>query len=95
MIIGAVLSNWYDKQAKKTSNPERADRLGTLVASGLIVGESIWGVVNAGLIVGFSSDAPIGVVPAEWAPATWIGLFGFIGIIVWLYGWMLRKARAR
>ena len=95
VIIGAVLSNWYDKQARKTSNPERAERLGTLVASGLIVGESIWGVVNAGLIVGFSSDAPIGVVPAEWAPATWIGLFGFIGIIVWLYGWMLRKARAR
>jgi len=31
----------------------------------LIVGESLWGVLNAGLIVGTSNDAPIGLVPAD------------------------------
>src|SRR5262249_58921946 len=74
--------------------PERAERLGTLVASGLIVGESIWGVINAGLIVGFSKDAPIGIVPEDFAPAPWLGLLLFVGAIVWLYGWMLRKSRS-
>ena len=73
-------------------NPDRAERLGTLVASGLIVGESLWGVINAGLIVGLNKDAPIGIVPEEFAPARWLGVLGFVGAIVWLYGWMLRRS---
>ena len=32
------------------------------MASGLIVGESIWGVINAGLIVALAKDAPIALV---------------------------------
>ena len=93
VVVGALISHWYDKRSKAMPNPERAERLGTLVASGLIVGESIWGVINAGLIVAFSKDAPIGIVPEDFAPAPWLGLLGFIGIIVWLYGWMLKKSR--
>ena len=94
VIVGAVISHWYDGHLATMPNPERAERLGTLVASGLIVGESLWGVLNAGLIVGFSKDAPIGLVPEGLRPARWLGLFGFIGVIVWLYGWMLRRSRA-
>jgi putative OPT family oligopeptide transporter len=94
VIVGAVLSHWYDGRARRSPNPERADRLGTLVASGLIVGESLWGVLNAGLIVGLSNDAPIAFVPAGFALAPWLGVIGFIGVIVWLYGWMLRKSGA-
>src|SRR5262249_35670384 len=94
VIIGAVLSHWYDRRIRTAPNPERADRLGTLVASGLIVGESIWGVINAGLIVGFNKDAPIALVPEDFAPARWLGLLGFVGIIAWLYAWMLRRSRA-
>lgn len=94
VIIGAVLSHWYDKRVRSMPDPERAEQLGTLVASGLIVGESLWGVLNAGLIVGFNKDAPIGLVPADFAPARWLGLLGFVGVIVWLYGWMLRRSRA-
>jgi hypothetical protein len=75
-------------------NPERADRLGTLVASGLIVGESLWGVINAGLIVGLSNDAPIGFIPADFVLAPWLGVVGFVGAIVLLYGWMLRRSAA-
>src|SRR5437016_5618502 len=94
VIVGAVISHWYDGKARSMPNPERADRLGTLVASGLIVGESLWGVINAGLIVGFSKDAPIGLVPEGFAPAPWLGVLGFAGAIVWLYGWMLRRSAA-
>jgi putative OPT family oligopeptide transporter len=94
VVIGAILSEWYTRRALKTPNPDRAERLGTLVASGLIVGESLWGVINAGLIVGTSNDAPIGLVPAEFGPGPWLGVIGFVGIIIWLYSWMLRRSRA-
>jgi putative OPT family oligopeptide transporter len=94
VVIGAVLSHWYDGRVRNTPNPERAERLGTLVASGLIVGESLWGVLNAGLIVGLSKDAPIGIVPEDFALAKILGLIGFVASIVLLYGWMLRRAKA-
>jgi putative OPT family oligopeptide transporter len=93
VIVGAFLSHWYEGRAKRSANPERALRLGTLVASGLIVGESIWGVINAGLIVGLSNDAPIALVPGDFALAPWLGVVGFVAVIVWLYGWMLRRSR--
>ena len=94
VIIGAVVSHWYGRRIRSMPDPERADRLGTLVASGLIVGESIWGVVNAGLIVGLSKEAPIGLVPESFAPAPWLGLILFVGIVVWLYRWMLQRSAA-
>src|SRR5213076_1764704 len=94
VVVGAVISRWYDGRTRTMPNPGRAERLGTLVASGLIVGESIWGVINAGLIVGFAKDAPIALVPENFALAPWLGVLGFIGLIIWLYGWMLRRSRA-
>jgi putative OPT family oligopeptide transporter len=93
VIVGAVISHWYDGRTRSMPNPGRAERLGTLVASGLIVGESIWGVINAGLIVGFAKDAPIALVPEDFALAPWLGVIGFVGAIIWLYGWMLRRSR--
>lgn len=94
VVVGSVIGQLYDKRAQSKPNPERAERLGTLVASGLIVGESLWGVINAGLIVGLSNEAPIGLVPEDFGPAPWLGLIGFVGAIVLLYGWMLRRSSA-
>jgi len=94
VVVGAVLSHWYDRRARMSANPDRAERLGTLVASGLIVGESLWGVINAALIVGLSKEAPIALVPESFAPAPLLGLIGFVGVIVWVYGWMLRRSAA-
>jgi putative OPT family oligopeptide transporter len=94
VVIGAVLSHWYLGRIRSAPNRDRAERLGTLVASGLIVGESIWGVINAGLIVAFSKDAPIALVPEDFKAAPWLGLLGFVGIVVWLYGWMLKRSSA-
>ncbi|HEU4479901.1 MAG TPA: oligopeptide transporter, OPT family [Pyrinomonadaceae bacterium] len=94
VVVGAVISYWYSHRAKATANPERTERLGTLVASGLIVGESLWGVLNAGLIVGLSKDAPLALVAEDFAIGPWLGLLGFVGMIVLLYGWMLRRSAA-
>jgi putative OPT family oligopeptide transporter len=92
VIIGAVLSHWYDGRTKSMAHPERAERLGTLVASGLIVGESLWGVANAGLIVALAKDAPIALVAEDFALGPWLGALGFIAVVVALYGWMLRRS---
>jgi putative OPT family oligopeptide transporter len=94
VVVGAVISYWYGKRIRSAANPERAERLGTLVASGLIVGESLWGVINAGLIVGLSKDAPIGLVADDFVLGPWIGLLGFVAVIVWLYRWMLQRSAA-
>jgi putative OPT family oligopeptide transporter len=94
VVVGAVLSHWYNRRIRSSPNPERAERLGTLVASGLIVGESLWGVLNAALIVGLSKDAPIGLAAEDFAPGPWLGLLGFLAMIAWLYGWMLRRSAA-
>ncbi|HJY28424.1 MAG TPA: oligopeptide transporter, OPT family [Pyrinomonadaceae bacterium] len=94
VVVGAVISYWYNGVAQRARNPERAERLGTLVASGLIVGESLWGVINAGLIVALANDAPLGLVGEDFTPAPWLGILGFVGIIILLYSWMLRRSRA-
>jgi putative OPT family oligopeptide transporter len=94
VVVGAVVGHWYNQRAARSAEPARAERLGTLVASGLIVGESLFGVVNAGLIVAFSKDAPMALVPEDFAPAKWLGLAAFVALVFALYRWMLRKSAA-
>jgi putative OPT family oligopeptide transporter len=91
VVVGAVISQWYSTRTAKGPNADRAERLGTLVASGLIVGEGLWGVVNSGLIVATKNDAPIGLVPADFGPANILGVVSFVGLIVLLYRWMLSR----
>ena len=57
----------------------------------MIVGESLFGVLNAGLIVAFSNDAPIGLLPADFDPARLLGLLAFVGLVIGLYRWMLMR----
>ncbi|HEY4275495.1 MAG TPA: oligopeptide transporter, OPT family [Rhizomicrobium sp.] len=88
VVVGAVIGWLYNRSVRG----ERAERLGVLVASGLIVGESLFGVLNAGLIVSFNKDAPLAVVGPAF-PSGVMGVLGFVGLIVLLYGWLARRAR--
>lgn len=88
VVVGAVIGWLYDRRVKS----ERARRLGVLVASGMIVGESLFNVINAGLIVGFDKDAPLAVAGNAF-PANPVGVTAFVALIVLLYGWLTRRAR--
>jgi hypothetical protein len=57
----------------------------------MIVGESLFGVLNSGLIVSTNNEAPLALVRADFAPANLIGIVSFVGVIVWLYRWMLGR----
>ena len=94
VVVGAVVGHWYNRRTARVRNPERAERLGVLVASGMIVGESLFGVINAGMIVASSKDAPIALVGADFAAAKLIGTAAFIALIVALYRWMINRAEA-
>jgi putative OPT family oligopeptide transporter len=94
VVVGAIIGHFYDVWANRTKNPEYSKRLAVLVASGMIVGESLFGVVLAGLIVGFSSDAPLALVPADFAYMNWIGLGVFVILIAVLYAWIMNRARS-
>ena len=89
VVVGAIIGWIYNRSVRG----ERAERLGVLVASGMIVGESLFGVLNAGLIVAFNKDAPLAVVGPAF-PATAVAAFGFGGLMVLLYRWLTYKARA-
>ena len=57
-------------------------------------------MLNAGLIVGSSNDAPIALVAEDFgrgsvgfAIGPWLGVLAFAGVLFWLYSWMLRRSR--
>jgi putative OPT family oligopeptide transporter len=92
VVVGSIIGHWYNRRVQRTRAADRLERLGVLVASGMIVGESLWGVLNSGLIVATRNEAPIALVPADFAPANLIGIATFVGVIAWLYRWMLSKS---
>ena len=85
--IGAALGHLYDRWAQRTANPERAKRMGTLMATGLIVGESLAGVVYAGIVVAFGGkEDPLAIMPEGFAGvAPWVGVVLFIATLWYLY----------
>ena len=66
------------------ANPEFAERLGVLMATGLIVGESLFGVAFAAIVGATDNDAPLALV-TDFAWAVPLGLLVFAGSIAWLY----------
>ncbi|CVK20711.1 hypothetical protein SPSPH_011400 [Sporomusa sphaeroides DSM 2875] len=97
LILGAVMSYFvtrYLRDRARERSPQHVEedvefcnRRGVLFASGLIVGESLMGVIIAVIIV-FSvtsggSDSPLALVGKDFArTADWLGLLVFIGMIV-------------
>jgi putative OPT family oligopeptide transporter len=87
VVIGAIIGHLYDRHTRS----EVASRIGVLLASGFIVGDGLFGVVLAGLIVATDNGTPLGLVGESFAtPAIFIGLAVFGAILAYLYKWIAR-----
>ena len=90
LVVGAILGYFLNRHLRQTAGPEAEAaglRRGTLFASGLIVGESIVGVLLAALIVVSVSSGggenPLALVGADFADtAEILGLLVFFIILV-------------
>lgn len=93
VVVGSVVGWYFDRRADRSKRPETTKQLGVLLASGLIVGESVIGVVIA-FIVGLSGKAaPLALVGEGFADtAQWIGGIAFALIVLVLYRWIARMA---
>jgi putative OPT family oligopeptide transporter len=96
IVVGAVAGYFFDRAADRTPKPEAAKQLGVLLASGLIVGEGIIGVVISAIVVFSGKEAPLALVgPKFETAAIFIGGIAFAATAFILYRWILRMATAR
>jgi hypothetical protein len=82
--FGAVLGWFYNRWAMQSKSPAFAERMGVLMATGLIVGESLFGVAFAAIVGATDNDAPLALVEeAPWAMP--LGIVVFAAAIAFLY----------
>jgi putative OPT family oligopeptide transporter len=94
VVLGAIAGWAYNRWARGTPHAEPIKRLGVLLASGLIVGESLFGIVLAGVIVASGNATPLAVVGDAFVPyANALGALAFVGVTFGLYRWTGSLAR--
>jgi putative OPT family oligopeptide transporter len=93
VVVGAVSGYLYDRRAERRAKPESTKQLGVLLASGMIVGEGLIGVLVAALVAFSGKDFPLALVGEAFAShaAVWLGGAAFALVIFLLYR---RVARA-
>jgi putative OPT family oligopeptide transporter len=102
VVVGSIVGWWYDRRAENSPRPESVKQLGVLLASGMIVGEGLIGVLVAALVgfseqLGFSNhDFPLNLVSDAYADgySDWVGGAAFALIMMVLYAWLGRLGRA-
>lgn len=94
VVVGAFIGRYYNSWVATKPNGDVAKRLGVLLASGLIVGESLGGVILSGIITATNKDAPLNLVgPGFEFAALWIGGIAFVLVVVAMYRWVAGLAR--
>jgi putative OPT family oligopeptide transporter len=83
-VAGSVIGWFYDRWAGHQAKAEFARRMGVLTATGMIVGESLWGVAFAIIVGATGRDAPLALVGASFAPIALIGGTILFVALVWL-----------
>ena len=94
-VLGCAYERWCAKRRKegRGRTPEQSKRLSVLMASGMIVGESVFGVFYAAVIVASGKPWPLALAPEHFGPAPAIGWMVFAMMILELGGWLARRAR--
>lgn len=94
VVIGAVAGWFFERAVSKHSWGETAKRLGVLVMSGFIVGESLFQVALAALIVLTEKDEPLAIANRLSESETMIvALVVGAVVVTGLYMWSAKKAR--
>ena len=89
VVVGAVLGWWAERRAAKGRDPESAKQHQVLLASGMIVGESLVGVLLAALVVFSGQSAPLALVGDSFGSyALWLGGLVFVLVVVALQAWL-------
>ena len=89
VVIGAVIGFYYDRRRPDPVS----QRMGVLLASGFIVGESLFGVLLAGVIVATGSGSPFALIGEGHAGAGMAaGTLLMIALLIGLYRWTARTA---
>jgi putative OPT family oligopeptide transporter len=95
--FGAALGWFYNRWAMQSKSPAFAERMGTLMATGLIVGESLMGVVYAFLVgaaqnAGSKDPANVLALIQPYSSVMLVSLIVFAAAIGALYYWTKGRA---
>ncbi len=91
VTIGAVVGYAYDRWADRARDPELARRMGVLTATGMIVGESLWGVGFAGIVYLTNQETPLALVGEAFVPIALVGGTLLFALLTWV---MYRRTMA-
>jgi len=96
VVVGAVAGWIFERHADARARSEATKQLGVLLASGMIVGEGLVGVLVAALVAFSGQDFPLSLVGDSFAAngAVWLGGAVFAGVIYLLYRWAGRAFMA-
>jgi putative OPT family oligopeptide transporter len=92
VVVGAVLGHFYNRWAAGQGNPEFAERMGVLTATGLIVGDGLFNIAYAA-IVGATNNPDILAIVPESAFTMPLGIVVFAALVTLAYARMAKSAR--
>ncbi len=99
IVVGAFVGWYFDRRAARSPRPETTRQLGVLMSSGLIVGESLIGVLIAAIVVfgkkffGGGQEPLALVGPGFEHAGIWIGGVAFVAVTFLMYRWVSRLGR--
>ncbi|KQV61607.1 MULTISPECIES: OPT family oligopeptide transporter [unclassified Duganella] len=95
VVVGAIGGYFFERAMRGKKHGEAASRLGVLVMSGFIVGESLFNVALAGLIVLTNKGEPLAIANSMSEATTMlIALAVAAAVVVGLYRWSAKSASA-
>jgi putative OPT family oligopeptide transporter len=94
IVAGAIIGYAFNRWCERRTNAAASKRMGVLLASGFIVGESLFGVLLAGIIVASGKGTPLALVGDAFAtPSNVIGALAFVVAVAASYRWTMSRAQ--
>ncbi len=95
VVIGAFAGWYFERAVSKHSWGESAKRIGVLIMSGFIVGESLFNVALAALIISTSNGEPLAIANSlSESQRMIIALVVGTVVVTGLYRWAAKRGRA-